>query len=277
MKHTAILAAMTALSLTGVANADVYIHGRNGDRDNPARVADGATGVVNTDRRYWTWSCSKGSLAGWGTCTTDVDGKNWDGQSKNYLNWDGVSKVIENANIAVAPLAAHLNSKANTSVLHSHSTGGLIGDRYTYLYGTSKVRWHEAASNAGGGSELACIYQPVPVDYNLCTSGARSFSHNTSATTYHYGGSNSNPEMLWLIGSAVSSSQLPGEDDGAVAYHSTLGKASTGTWCDKNSDWWDPTSWGCTAWDQGTNWTNHRSYYKAYTDHRWGVSYARGW
>lgn len=277
MKRTMIMAAMTALSMTGVANADVYVHGRNGDRDNPARVADGASGVANTDRRYWTWSCSKGSLQGWSTCLTDVDGKNWDGQAKNYLNWDGVSKVIENANIAVNPLNAHINSKAGTSVIHTHSTGGLIIDRLIFLYGSSKVRWVENASSAGGGSELACIQQPAPVDYNLCVSGARSFSHNSGATHYHYGGSNSNPEMLWLLGSAVSSSQLPGEDDGAVAYHSTLGKATTGTWCDSDSAWYNPASWGCTAWNKGTNYTGHNSYYKAYTDHRYGVSYARGW
>lgn len=277
MKSIINIVIATSLATSTFAHADVYVHGRNSGRDNPARVADGQPAQANTDRGYWSWSCGKGSLGSWSACSTDIDGKNWDGLSKNYLNWDGVSKVIEVNNTAVNPLNTHINSKSGTSVIHTHSTGGLIIDRMIFLYGSSKVRWVENASSAGGGSELACIQQPVPVDYNLCTSSARSFSHNSGATHYHYGGSNSNPEMLWLLGSAVSSSQLPGEDDGAVAYHSTLGKASTGTWCDKNSDWWDPTSWGCTQWDQGTNYTGHRSYYKAYTDHRYGLSYARGW
>ena len=269
------LTALAAIALTSAANANIFVHGRNSGRDNPARVADNATGVVNTDNRYWPSMCGKGSLT-MSNCSTQVrTPASSDGNGTKFLNWDGVNRVLDNDNLAVTPLKNAVAS-GKTWILHSHSTGGLIVDRYIHKYGSSRVRFAFNSSSAGGGSELASLYNQVPLDRNLEPPNARSFSHNSGATVYHYGGSNSNPEMLWLIGSAVSSATLKGEDDGAVGYHSTLGKASQGTWCDSDSSWYNPASWGCTAWNKGTQYTGHVAKKIEYQDHRRGVIWARG-
>jgi hypothetical protein len=275
--HKIALTALAAFALTSAANANIFIHGRNSGRDNPARVADNATGVVNTDGRYWTSNCGQGSMKNMSSCSTVVTSPvNADGNGTRFLNWDGVNRVLDNANLAVNPLKNAVAS-GNTWILHSHSTGGLIVDRYIQLYGSSRIRFAFNSSSAAGGSELASIYNQVPIDNNLEPANARSFSHASGATIYHYGGSNSNPEMLWLLGSAVSSATLKGEDDGAVGYHSTLGKASQGTWCDGDSVWYNPASYGCTAWNKGTQYAGHVAKVKEYQDHRWGVGRARGY
>jgi len=275
--HKIALTALAAFALTSAANANIFIHGRNSGRDNPARVADNASGVVNTDGRYWTSNCGKGSMKNMSSCSSRVTSPvSADGNGTRFLNWDGVNRVLDNANLAVTPLRNAVAS-GSTWILHSHSTGGLIVDRYIFLHGSSRIRFAYNSSSAGGGSELASIYNQVPIDNNLEPANARSFSHASGATIYHYGGSNSNPEMLWLLGSAVSSATLKGEDDGAVGYHSTLGKASQGTWCDSDSRWYNPASWGCTAWNKGTQYAGHVAKVKEYQDHRWGVGRARGY
>jgi hypothetical protein len=300
------LIALATVSLAGVANADVYIHGRSGDRNNPGyyntNPANGTTTkgtpatyasarltapTVNSDGRYWS---NQAAFYGFAS----LDGANYDGKPKSYFNWDGTSEVITNSTVVNA---LRNNLPAGASITRTHSTGGLINARLLNLYGTSagaKGGWiarSVAAASAEGGSEMADTgatwlggvlgnlagVTTWPVDVSLRTANARSFSHNFSGSpTYHGGGYNSDPEA-GIFGSATAAYTLPGEDDGAVAYHSSLGKAVKGRFC--NTAYWYTV--GCDTgrtWNNGENYSGHTPREYQYWGHGFALQFAaRGW
>ena len=247
------IAVISSLLFATSANADVYVHGKGTNTYQRG---------LTQDYRYW------GNYA-----TTNVSG------TKYAWNWDGDSEVVTNNTV----VGAYNASLPSNSVVRCHSAGCLITARAIYLYGNSKFSRVVAAASAEGGSELASIGSLGGaidgLNNSLRPNVARSFSHNSSIMTYHGGGSNSEAVPTWgLFLSPVTSATLPGEDDGAVAYHSTLGKASTGTWCDTDSVWWNPATYGCTAWNKGTQYTGHAVKEVQYWGHSPSTAYAaRGW
>lgn len=253
MKKFTMLA-VAAVAVSSAANADVYVHGKGSNK-----YARGLT----TDFAYWA-----------GAATTNASG------AKQAYNWDGESEVISNSSV-VSAYNTLLPAKA---VVRCHSAGCLITARAIQLFGIAKFSRVVAGASAEGGSELANIGSlgglAGGLNNSLRPSASRSFSHATGALTYHGGGSNSDAfGSGWgVVASPLTSSTLPGEDDGAVAYHSALGKASTGTWCDSDSVWYNPASYGCTAWNKGTNYSGHVSKEKQYWGHGQSMSFAaRGW
>jgi len=252
MKKFAMLA-VAAVAVSGAANADVYVHGKGANS-----YARGLT----TDFGYWE------SYAG-----TNVSG------TKKAWNWDGESEVISDSSVVSAYNAA----LPAASVVRCHSAGCLITARAIQLYGSAKFARVVAGASAEGGSELANIGSlgglTGGLNNSLRPSAARSFSHNSGAPTYHGGGSSSEAVPLWgVLASPLTAATLPGEDDGAVAYHSTLGKASTGTWCDGDSVWYNPASYGCTAWNKGTQYGGHSAREIQYWGHSPSRAFAtRGW
>lgn len=242
----------TALT-TSLAHADVYVHGKGTNTYQRG---------LSQDYGYWG-----------GYATANVSG------AKAAWNWDGDSEVITN-NAVVSAYSTALPSK---SVVRCHSAGCLITARAIYLYGTGKFSRVVAAASAEGGSELASIGSLGGaiggLNNSLRPNVARSFTHNATVATYHGGGSNSSAVPTWgLLLSPVTSTTLPGEDDGAVAYHSSLGKATTGTWCDSDSAWWNPASYGCIAWNKGMQYTGHVAKEIKYWGHSSSTAFAaRGW
>jgi hypothetical protein len=248
----------TSLTTSALAHADVYVHGRDPGNTRPRGY--------NQDYGYWVNS-------GVNLATANADGK-----LKQAFNWDGSSRVVTSNTV----VAAFYNGLPSGSVVRCHSAGCLIAARAIYLYGGSRFQRVVAGSSAEGGSELASIMQPDQLTYDLQVNAARSFSHNTTVSTFHGGGSKSEPlgTGTWgsFFGAAVTSPTLPGEDDGAVAYHSTLGKASAGKWCDGDSNWWNPATYGCTAWNKGANYTGHVTKAIEYSGHSYGRRFAaRAW
>jgi len=253
--------AVAAMALSSAANADVYIHGR----DPGNTYAKGFT----QDYSYW------GSYAA----------AYFDGGAKQAFNWDGASRVITDSTVVNA-FNAGLLSRAN--IIRCHSAGCLVTARLIQLYGTGKVGRVVAGSSAEGGSELANISQPEPLTYDLQPGTARSFSHNSTKLTHHGGGSNCEPlgAGTWgsFFSSAVVSPTLPGEDDGAVSYHSTLGKAATGSYCDPD-DWFctdygseSGMGWNGSYWSGGNNYSGHVIRAADYIGHSTARTYSgRGW
>lgn len=250
--------ALSLTTLTTLAHADVYVHGRD----------PGNTRAKGYTQDYGYWMDSGVNLA-----TANTDGK-----ARQAFNWDGSSRIVTNNTV----VSQFYNGLPTGSVVRCHSAGCLLAARAIYLYGGNKFHHVVAGSSAEGGSELASIYQPEPLTNDLIVSAARSFSHNTTVSTFHGGGSKSEPfgTGTWgsFFGAALTSPTLSGEDDGAVAFHSTLGKANSGTWCNDDSKWWDPTSYGCTAWWKGTQYTGHVAKAVEYSGHSYGRRFAaRGW
>lgn len=252
MKKFAMLA-VAAMAVSSAANADVYVHGKGSNSYKRG---------LTTDFGYWG-----------GYATGNASG------AKQAYNWDGESEVISNGSVVSAYNTA-LPAKA---IVRCHSAGCLITARAIQLYGIGKFTRVVAGASAEGGSELANIGSlgglAGGLNNSLRPSAARSFSHATGAPTYHGGGSNSVAVPTWgVLSSPLTSATLPGEDDGAVAYHSSLGKASTGTWCDGDSAWYNPASYGCTAWNKGTQYSGHSAREIQYWGHSPSASFAaRGW
>ena len=247
-----------ALTFASTSYADVYVHGRD----------PGNTRAKGYTQDYGYWVDSGVNLAS----------SNADGKAKQAFNWDGSSRIITNNTV----VSQFYNGLPAGSIVRCHSAGCLLAARAIYLYGGSKFNHVVAGSSAEGGSELASIYQPEPLTYDLTVTAARSFSHNATVSTFHGGGSNCEPLGTGTWGSLFSAAfvapTLDGEDDGAVAFHSTLGKASTGKWCNDDSKWWDPTSYGCTAWWKGTQYSGHVAQAAEYSGHSYGRRFAaRGW
>jgi hypothetical protein len=194
-------------------------------------------------------------------------------------NWDGESEVVSNSSVA----SAYNTALPAKSVVRCHSAGCLITARAIQLYGIAKFSRVVAGASAEGGSELANIGSLGGLlgglNNSLRTSAARSFSHATGAPTHHGGGSKSEGVPLWgILFSPFTAAVLPGEDDGAVAYHSTLGKASTGKFCNGDSKWYNPASWGCTAWNKGAMYSGHAAREVQYWGHSPSRAFAaRGW
>ena len=301
MKNITIAAVLASMALAATASADIYVHGRSGDRNmesyytttnNTAYhrhskfvAARLTAAVVNTDAGYWTHMNTYYAQT--------ANGANAAG-TKRYFNWNGTADVVTSST-TVNALRAGLPAGGN--VTRTHSTGGLINARLLALYGTTPltgkgyISRSVAAASAEGGSEMADTgttwiggvmasiagVATWPVDNALRTPVARSFTHNfAGSVVYHGGGSNCDPEA-GMFATAAAAYTLPGEDDGAVAYHSTLGKNRIGRFCDV-AEWYTV---GCDTgytWNSNYNYTGHVSKEHQYWGHGVSLQYAgRGW
>ncbi len=126
-------------------------------------------------------------------------------------------------------------------VLNYSGGDAVMGHRFANSSTNWNVNWVGTSAGAGGGSELsgndaAEAWGPCDYANHLGTSEVRNaYNHNDTngETVYHIGGYDGWWYSSWL---------LPGEDDGAVAYHSAGAITSTVS-----------TSNLCTA----PKWTNH--------------------
>lgn len=117
--------------------------------------------------------------------------------------------------------------------------------------GQWNIAWVGAAAGAGGGSEIALGWLAeqftCPVTGDIWVSTARNaFNHNDTdgKTIYHVGGYDGWWSTAWL---------LPGEDDGAVAYHSAGGCSSSGSYdnmCACNHFSGHSVAWSCGGYDK---------------------------
>ena len=116
-----------------------------------------------------------------------------------------------------------------------HSAGCYATDYFLSKYGfvtdsyDVNISYTLAAASASGGSELAdlAFWESNSMVAALKTGTARSFNHNVSGgvASYHVAG---------FVGDWYASWRLAGEDDGAVAFHTTCGK-SAGSYDDCNA------------------------------------------
>ena len=231
MKKLFSAAVIAATALVGAeasaTNYSLWIHGRNGNTTRAGNYAD---------------------FSYWGPSSTNA------GVNKKAVNWNGTQKIsVENYRIRDALdcfctgnnwcyIAAH--SAGNLQIgyalsLHGGSTrykknaipnsSGVCGN----LDGTTQVGWNikwvDIASGAGGGSELADHgdwASSEPLTSDLVTTTARAmYNHNTTRSKWFY--------MFAGAKGTYYSGVLPGQDDEAVAYHSTGGVSgsSGGSYC----------------------------------------------
>ncbi|QRK09451.1 hypothetical protein JQX13_04720 [Archangium violaceum] len=255
--RTAVLAATAATLLAApeasATNYTLWIHGKNGGGTQAGNYAD---------------------FSNWGPSTTSA------GVNKKAVNWNGSQKIsVENYRIRDA-LDCFCTGN-NWCYIAVHSAGDLQIGYALSLYGGStrykknatpnssgvcgntdgttqvgwNIKWVDVASGAGGGSELAdhgdwAVSDPIVSD--LVTSTARAmYNHNTTRSVWFY--------MFAGAKGTAYSGILSGQDDEAVAYHSTGGVSAKGGFCNPGDWFCDGTlNTGTSATSNGkAKWSYH--------------------
>jgi hypothetical protein len=229
----AALFATTALFATsdaGATNYTLWIHGRNTSQSTqPGNYAD---------------------FSYWGSSATSA------GVNKKAVNWNGVG-FISDQNYRIRNALDCFCTGANWCYIAAHSAGDLQTGYALAMFGGStrniknaspgadgvcgntggtqtgwNIKWIDIASGAGGGSELAnmgdwAVGDPLTTD--LKTGNARTlYDHNQTRGKWFY--------MFAGAKGTLYSGTLPGQDDEAVAYHTTGGVSKTGGFCNAG-DW----------------------------------------
>lgn len=252
VRWAAALAALVALSATAT-NYSLWINGRTGG---------GQLGNY-ADFSYW------------GPSTANA------GVNKKSVNWDGRSRIADQNHLVRNALDCYCTGP-NWCYIAVHSAGNLMIGYTLDLYGGSQrykkspspnaagicgnsdgttqtgwnIKWVDVAAGAAGGSELSdagswTTSEPLVSDLKTTTARAM-YNHN-----------NTRGKMFYMYAAAKGTAYsfiLPGQDDEAVAYHSSGGVSGTsgGSYC-------NPSDWFCndltlgTALNQGgrAKWTNH--------------------
>jgi hypothetical protein len=235
-------------SEAGATNYTLWIHGRS-----PGNTYNK---VTHADFGYW------------GPSSTAA------GVNKKSVNWDGGSS-ISSENYRIRNALDCYCTGSNWCYIAAHSAGDLHIGYALAMYGGSarykknavpnssgvcgntdgttqtgwNIKWIDVASGAAGGSELANVGQVFTgngIDTDLKTANARAlYNHNTTRSIWFY--------MFAGAKGTAYSSILDGQDDEAVAYHSTGGVSTTGGFC-------NPGDWFCTGTlNTGTNATSNGS------------------
>ena len=238
--HFSVRAALVAFLATSflaaspaqATNYTLWIHGKNSGGTKPGNYTD---------------------FSNWGPSSTAA------GVNKKAVNWDGRQKIA-GQNSRVRDALDCFCTGANWCYIAVHSAGDLQIGYALSLYGASarskknatpdangvcgntdgttqtgwNIRWVDVASGAGGGSELADDGEWATSDAivgDLVTTTARAmYNHSTTRSLWFY--------MFAGAKGTFYSGILPGQDDDAVAYHSTGGVAGSagGAYCNP-SDW----------------------------------------
>jgi hypothetical protein len=248
------LLSLTAVSsIASAANYTLWVNGRGGG------------GVVG----------NYGSFSYWGPATTAA------GVNKKAVNWDGKNSIATQ-NSKVRDALDCFCTGNNWCYVATHSAGDLIFGYTLANYGGSarmkknavaasngvcgnsdgssqtgwNIKWVRVASGAAGGSELSdigswAVSEPLVKDLKTATARAM-YDHNATRNVMFY--------MYAGAKGTAYSGILPGQDDEAVAYHTTGGVSgsSGGGYC-------NPSDWFCNDLTLGTaaneggraKWTNH--------------------
>jgi len=223
------------------------------------------------------------------------------GINKKSVNWDGYNRISStNGNIRDA-LDCYCTGP-NWCYVAAHSAGNLQIGYALSLYGTSSrsiktptpngagqcsnsgagtqtgwnIKWVDIAGGAGGGSELAdagdwALSEPLVSDLKTSTSRAL-YNHNSTTGKWFY--------MYAGAKGTLYSFVLPGQDDEAIAYHSSGGVSGSG-----GGSYCNPSDWFCNDLTLGTaaaeggraKWSYHTvsfrdtsEQFNHYTNGNWG-------
>ena len=223
------------------------------------------------------------------------------GVNKKSVNWDGYNRISStNGNIRDA-LDCYCTGP-NWCYVAAHSAGNLQIGYALSLYGTSSrsiktptpngagqcsnsgagtqtgwnIKWVDIAGGAGGGSELAdagdwALSEPLVSDLKTSTSRAL-YNHNSTTGKWFY--------MYAGAKGTLYSFVLPGQDDEAIAYHSSGGVSGSG-----GGSYCNPSDWFCNDLTLGTaaaeggraKWSYHTvsfrdtsEQFNHYTNGNWG-------
>lgn len=203
------------------------------------------------------------------------------GVNKKSVNWDGYNSIASQ-NGKIRDALDCFCTGENWCYIASHSAGDLMIGYALANYGSStrlkknalangagvcgnsdggsqtgwNIKWVRAASGAAGGSELSdagswSTAEPLVQDLKTATARAM-YNHNATANVWFY--------MYAAAKGTLYSGLLPGQDDEAVAYHSSGAvSGSAGGACCNPGDWFcNDLTLGTAANEGGsTKWAYH--------------------
>jgi hypothetical protein len=189
------------------------------------------------------------------------------GVNKKSVNWDGYHHVSDQNYLIRNALDCYCTGN-NWCYVAVHSAGDLqIGYALSLYGGTTRyiknaspgadgrcsnsggtqtgwnIKWVDAAGGAAGGSELAdagdwALDEPLVADLKTATARAMYDHSSTRAAWFNmYAGANG----------TLYSFVLPGQDDEAIAYHSSGGVSGSG-----GASFCNPSDWFCSYLSMGT-------------------------
>ena len=198
----------------------------------------------------------------WGPASTAA------GVNKKSVNWDGFNRVSDQ-NYRIRDALDCYCTGPNWCYIAAHSAGNLqIGYALSMYGGTARskknatpnasgvcgntdgstqtgwnIKWVDVAAGAGGGSELAnvgswAVSDPLTSDLKTATARAL-YDHNQTRSKWFY--------MYAGSKGTLYSAVLPGQDDEAVAYHSSGGVSGSG-----GAGFCNPSDWFCNDLTLGT-------------------------
>ncbi len=231
----------------------------------------------------------------WGPASTAA------GVNKKSVNWDGYSHIADKNYLVRNALDCYCTG-TNWCYIAAHSAGDLMVGYTLAMYGGStrnvknaapasdgtcanastggtqtgwNIKFVDIAAGAGGGSELSdagswAVSEPLVQDLKTTTARAL-YNHNTTRSLWFY--------MYAGAKGTLYSGILPGQDDEAVAYHSSGGiSGSSGQSLCNPSDWFcNDLTLGTAANEGGsTKWSYHsvvfrddNEAYNHYTNSNW--------
>lgn len=239
--------------------------------------------VYSTNYSLWINGRTGGGQAGnyndftyWGPSTVSA------GINKKAVNWDGYNRISTQNHLVRNALDCFCTGN-NWCYVAAHSAGNLMMGYTLSLYGGTtrskktptpnasgqcsnsdgttqvgwNIKWVDVAGGAAGGSELAdtgswLLSEPLVSDLKTSTARAMYDHNNTRAKTFY---------MFAGANGTLYSGILPGQDDEAVAYHSSGGVSGTA-----GANFCNPGNWFCNDLTLGSaaneggrvKWTNHR-------------------
>lgn len=223
------------------------------------------------------------------------------GVHKKSVNWDGYHRISDQSFRLRDALDCYCTG-SNWCYVAAHSAGNLMMGYTLSLYGGTprvkrnaqansagqcgaidgstqtgwNIKWVDIAGGAGGGSELAnsgdwAISEPLVSDLKTSTARAM-YNHNDTRGVWF--------NMYAGASGTLYSFLLPGQDDEAIAYHSSGGVSGSG-----GASFCNPSDWLCNDLTLGTTkaeggrakWAFHtvkfrddREAYNHYTNGNWG-------
>lgn len=269
-----LIIGVTLLAAVAYAtNFSLWVNGRNGS----------GQGGNHADFTYW------------GPASANA------GVNKKSVNWDGYNRISDQSYRLRDALDCYCTG-SNWCYVAAHSAGNLMMGYTLSMYGGTprvkrnaqansagqcgavdgstqtgwNIKWVNVAGGAGGGSELAnsgdwAISEPLVSDLKTSTARAM-YNHNDTRGVWFnmYAGSSG----------TLYSFLLPGQDDEAIAYHSSGGVSGSG-----GAFYCNPADWLCNDLTLGTanaeggraKWSFHtvkfrddREAYNHYTNGSWG-------
>ncbi|MEK8034132.1 hypothetical protein AACH06_25180 [Ideonella sp. DXS29W] len=198
----------------------------------------------------------------WGPATANA------GVNKKSVNWDGYNHISDQNYLVRDALDCYCTGQ-NWCYIAAHSAGDLqIGYALAMYGGTSRmvknaspnsggqcgnlngssqtgwnIKWVDVGGGAAGGSELAdagdwALDEPLVSDLKTSTARAM-YDHSSTRATWFY--------MYAGASGTLYSFVLPGQDDEAIAYHSSGGVSGSG-----NGSFCNPSDWFCNDLTLGT-------------------------